>query len=840
MAEVGTVIGVVAMVVGLVTAFFGYRIFRVFLYVAGFLIVGSVASVVALAMSGESGFPVLAFLMGGLLGGSLTIEMYLFGIFITGAAAGVLPAVAVPLASGSEPSWTIAAVLGLVAGIIALSIEKFLIIVSTSATGALLAVLGFLAARGGFYVDRFDVEEISWQVDSFVRAGLGTGYSGSFSWLALVVAGVIVQYRSLPDVQRASTMSEASGEAIETHREIEAPRLATAASGAADSSGVDGVEPAARPADVAAAAPSQVTAPPGDGELRDLVVSVRQARADVAHIHEQVQQRVAAEREADEREVSEALQRRRREVRDAFRTTLDALRNEVHDATRAAGPSTDPWCSETWGALRPEAATASQDIGPVRIGGLKLFASSAREDVLTVPAMLDPAAVGVCIVAHKGDDSGLVQGAFAGWCARAIAMEGPERVSIAWFGGDEASDVVPDEWRADARGGAAGIEAWLRLLGARSGTAPQADADDSEAAEGGHRCIVVALDGPAADAASAKLVRAASDAMRSRTHLLLATRRPLDVEHAGVVQLRTVDDGASGTFRCDPLASSPHELVLQTAPPAEVLARMANWSHSTPSLTDMATIAFEPSTGATDTHQPPPTDDAGTADDRDRSVKDGAVSRFRDLLRAPARFPPLVTLGVEEHGRPLDGAHPGRVTFVGGSVREATAQLTSRIMEMACQVDADSLEFVVVDLGDDVAVADRFDVLPDAVPHLVDVADGATAYVALDDLHRRVAAGEVAGGLCLTVILGTDHGLPETITRVLRAASEAHVPTFVWVPRETGFEASLDASEARVDLDGGRWSVRWSESAARELAPAPTLTSDEIRALGRELREARS
>ena len=119
-----TIIIIIEVVYGLLSLLFGYRLIKFFIFVAGFLIGMTVANM----LPDSNGFTVL---LGGLIGGGLSLALWYLGIFMIGALAGVLFAIA--LGINVKEIFYVFAIVG---GVLAIVIRKFMIIVSTSWSGA--------------------------------------------------------------------------------------------------------------------------------------------------------------------------------------------------------------------------------------------------------------------------------------------------------------------------------------------------------------------------------------------------------------------------------------------------------------------------------------------------------------------------------------------------------------------------------------------------------------------------------------------------------------------------------------------------------------------------------
>lgn len=161
--KVGTaILAVAAVVVGLVMCVMGYRLFRYAVFVCGFIIGGIlVASIIEWAFASHSWMETaswIGFFVGGIIVGVAAMVLYSLSIFIAGAAGGVLLAFALHSSvtykiSSSHPDVVlavIAIVFAIICGVVALKLEKPVIIVATSFIGAYAATWGIGYFAGDF------------------------------------------------------------------------------------------------------------------------------------------------------------------------------------------------------------------------------------------------------------------------------------------------------------------------------------------------------------------------------------------------------------------------------------------------------------------------------------------------------------------------------------------------------------------------------------------------------------------------------------------------------------------------------------------------------------------
>jgi len=187
---------VVAVILGLVILFYGYRLFKPVLFLTGFVIgAGVTFIVVARFTSAENYIVVGGALLAGFALGLLLLCIIKVGIFILGAAFGFLIAAALlSLKDGglfdNYVQYTLIAALPLAGGILAIIFEKALIILATSFGGA-YAIMASVDrfAKGGFsqvipLILQNEVSEIDASYVTYLEIG---------ACVILFVLGVYVQ-----------------------------------------------------------------------------------------------------------------------------------------------------------------------------------------------------------------------------------------------------------------------------------------------------------------------------------------------------------------------------------------------------------------------------------------------------------------------------------------------------------------------------------------------------------------------------------------------------------------------------------------------------------------------
>ncbi len=150
------VTALVMIVIGAVSCFAGYRVFRMLLSLGGF--VAGVALGLALANSltlpadQQTIVRLVLALGGGLIGAAVAWLLFLVAVFFWGAAFGYLVASAITVNTGDPTRLVLILVLVLAGGVVALVFQKLFITLSTAFGGALVMVSGayrFLTQRSG-------------------------------------------------------------------------------------------------------------------------------------------------------------------------------------------------------------------------------------------------------------------------------------------------------------------------------------------------------------------------------------------------------------------------------------------------------------------------------------------------------------------------------------------------------------------------------------------------------------------------------------------------------------------------------------------------------------------
>lgn len=131
---------------GAVSCFFGYKLFRVVLSFAGFILGGAMAS--SLVGPGDTLWMIGAWLVGGLIGMGLLYAGYYVGVAMTGAALGALLVHLAFQTSGEPPPFLIVLTAAVLGAIGSMFLQKYFIVVGTAFGGAWTLILGVMALLG--------------------------------------------------------------------------------------------------------------------------------------------------------------------------------------------------------------------------------------------------------------------------------------------------------------------------------------------------------------------------------------------------------------------------------------------------------------------------------------------------------------------------------------------------------------------------------------------------------------------------------------------------------------------------------------------------------------------
>jgi len=182
--------GAILLVAGLAACFAGYRIFRIILTVYGVVIGGLFAS--TLVAPDNTTHLLIALLVGGLLGGAAMWVGYFVGVALVGAGLGAIAANSLWAHFRGEPSTVVIIVAAAVGAALAVSSQRYVLIVGTALIGAQTAVAGAVALmnRG----PRPAGAESVWIAHLGVPR-VSTDWT-FIAWVVLGVVGTIVQLRS--------------------------------------------------------------------------------------------------------------------------------------------------------------------------------------------------------------------------------------------------------------------------------------------------------------------------------------------------------------------------------------------------------------------------------------------------------------------------------------------------------------------------------------------------------------------------------------------------------------------------------------------------------------------
>lgn len=182
---------IAAILLGLVVCFFGYRLVRAVLALAGFAVGAIVGLTAVAAIPGTGQLAVLiAAGVGGIIGAVLSAALYKVGVFALGALAGLMLSTMLPVVGLPAPLWLVRAACALGLGLLALLIERPMLSICTALAGAWSAVAGVFVLLG-----RYSVWIAPPRLPAFDMRGW-VGPAMLAAWLFLALVGAATQLRA--------------------------------------------------------------------------------------------------------------------------------------------------------------------------------------------------------------------------------------------------------------------------------------------------------------------------------------------------------------------------------------------------------------------------------------------------------------------------------------------------------------------------------------------------------------------------------------------------------------------------------------------------------------------
>ncbi len=137
---------VILLLGGVVSCFFGYRLFRTVLAIFGFIL-GALAASSVFGVS-DTGPMLAAALVGGLIGALILTLAYFVGVALVGAGLGAAAANLLFAATDRDPHFLVLVLLTIVGATAAMYLQRYFIIVGTSFGGAWTLIVGIMALLG--------------------------------------------------------------------------------------------------------------------------------------------------------------------------------------------------------------------------------------------------------------------------------------------------------------------------------------------------------------------------------------------------------------------------------------------------------------------------------------------------------------------------------------------------------------------------------------------------------------------------------------------------------------------------------------------------------------------
>jgi Domain of unknown function (DUF4203) len=174
---------------GVVSCFFGYRLFKFVLAIFGFILGALAAS--SIWGSSDTTYMVIAAILGGLVGGLLLLAAYFIGVALVGAGLGALAANLIWTQIEGDPHPFVVILFSVAGALLATWLQRYVIILGTAFGGAWTILVGGLALMGDQTAINAAAAGDVW-VAYPMNPAPGQGWV-LWAWVALGLVGTLVQ-----------------------------------------------------------------------------------------------------------------------------------------------------------------------------------------------------------------------------------------------------------------------------------------------------------------------------------------------------------------------------------------------------------------------------------------------------------------------------------------------------------------------------------------------------------------------------------------------------------------------------------------------------------------------
>lgn len=164
-------LGILFILIGSVSCFYGYRVFKIMLGLSGFAVGVVIALLISLVSGAGQVETILIVLLFGAIGATLSVIFYFVGVFVFGGIASAIVFGLLLSLMKIEPHIAFFVITGILGGVFAIVLQRVFIVIGTAFQGAWYAAVGFASL-------------------------LSMSYNGiSILTFIFAVAGIIVQFK---------------------------------------------------------------------------------------------------------------------------------------------------------------------------------------------------------------------------------------------------------------------------------------------------------------------------------------------------------------------------------------------------------------------------------------------------------------------------------------------------------------------------------------------------------------------------------------------------------------------------------------------------------------------